>query len=220
MKQDLGWYFPDGEKHLPDWMRTAGQKRDGRLQYQFNKYQAAMKWVKQRRVAVDVGAHIGQWSRNMAADFQAVHAFEPVPTYAECWRKNMEGIPNATLHAYALGGTSGVVSLTCGTPGSHGDTFIAPRETANAAHDVPMQKLDWFGLENIDFMKIDCEGYEANVLRGAERTIKICRPCIIVEQKPGMAQKYGLAETHAVAILKSWGAKQRQEISGDFILSW
>lgn len=220
MKKELDWYFPDGETHLPDWMRKARQKRDGRLQYQFSKYQAAMKFVKARRVAIDVGGHIGHWSWNMAKDFQTVNAFEPVPTYAECWRKNMDGANNAILHPVALGMSEGIVALTCGTPGSHGDTFVAPKSKGNAAQDIPMRTLDSFGFQNVDFIKCDCEGYEAFVIRGAEQTIRRDKPVIIVEQKPGMAQKFGLPPTDAVHLLQRWGAKLRSELSGDFILSW
>jgi FkbM family methyltransferase len=221
MQQQLGWYFPDGETHLVEWMTRVNQKRDGRLQYQLAKYDAALKYVRRRRLAVDVGAHIGQWSRNMAADFDAVEAFEPVPDYAACWRANVTDRPNARLHELALGDQAQTVCLRCGTPGSHGDTFVAPKDQANVvAVDVPMRTLDSFDLADVDFVKIDCEGYELFVLRGAEQTIKRCRPCVIVEQKPGKALNYGLGETDAVALLRSWGAKVRSVLSGDYLLSW
>jgi FkbM family methyltransferase len=220
MQQQLGWYFPDGEMHLPEWMARVNQKRDGLLQYQLAKYNAALKHVRLRRVAVDVGAHIGQWSKNMAADFEVVHAFEPVPDYAACWQANIRDTPNATLHGVALGAQAEVVCMRCGTHGSHGDTFVAPKDMANVAYDVPMATLDSFYLAGVDFIKVDCEGYELFVIKGGEKTIKRDRPCIIVEQKPGKAQTYGLGETDAVALLKSWGATVRAVLSGDYILSW
>lgn len=220
MKHELGWFFPDGETHLPEWMRQAKQLRGGVHQYQLKKYELALSWCKRRRVAVDAGGHIGQWSHNMAKDFAAVHAFEPVPTYADCWRKNLAGVDNATLHELALGASAGVVSLRCGTPGSHGDTFVAARAEANAAQDVEQVRLDDMDLPDIDFLKVDCEGYELFVIEGGERTIRRDRPCIIVEQKPGHARKYGLGEIDAVNLLMSWGARRRATVSGDFILSW
>lgn len=221
MKRELGWYFPDGELHLPLWMKHAKQLREGRLQYQLTKYEAALKFVKKRRLAVDVGAHIGQWSRNMALDFQRVCAFEPVPAYAECWRKNLDGLANVGLVQAALGAQSGRVSLRCGTEGSHGDTFVAKGDEPDLiARDVPLMTLDSTTLEGVDFIKIDCEGFELNVIRGGEKLIRRDKPCIIVEQKPGMAKKFGFAETEAVSLLQSWGAKCRLEMAGDFILSW
>lgn len=220
MKFELGWWFPDGEMHLPQWMRQAQQLRDGVLQYQLNKYELALAYVSRRRLAVDVGGHIGQWSHNMAKDFAAVQAFEPVPAYAECWRRNLAGVDSAHLHQIALGAASDVVALRCGTPGSHGDTFVAPSDRACVAVDVPMLPLDDLGLSGVDLLKVDCEGYELFVLEGAEQTIRRCQPCVIVEQKPGHAGRYGLGETDAVALLESWGAIRRASVGGDFILSW
>lgn len=221
MKQALGWFFPDGEEHLPQWMLQARQMRDGVHQYQFSKYQAALGFCRRRQLAVDVGGHVGQWSANMARDFARVEAFEPVPAYAECWRANLAGVGNAVLHPVALGAAPGRVCLRCGTPGSHGDTFVAPREAANAAVDVEQCRLDDIELgAPIDFLKIDCEGYEFYVLEGGERTIRRDRPCVIVEQKPGHAKKYGIGETAAVELLQSWGARRRAAISGDYILTW
>ncbi len=220
MKFELGWYFPDGERHLPEWMRQAQQLRDGVHQYQLKKYETALAWCRQRRLAVDIGGHIGQWSLNMAKDFEAVAAFEPVPAYAECWRANMTGVDNAQLLEVAIGAEPGFVSLRCGTPGSHGDTFVAPRAEANAAVDVEQVTLDYLNPVGVDFLKIDCEGYELFVVQGGERVIRREQPCIIVEQKPGHARKYGLGEIDAVNLLMAWGARRRATVSGDFILSW
>lgn len=219
MQQELGWYFPDGEKHLPEWMRKVAQQRQGILQYQFAKYQAAMKYCQQHRTAIDVGAHVGQWTWNMGKDFDFVYAFEPVPRYVECWQANIQ-TSNVRLYECALGETEKIVSLTCGTPGSFGDTFIAPESKHSVATDVLMQTLDSFEISQVDFIKIDCEGYEYFVLRGAEKTIRQCKPCIIVEQKPGKGKSFGLDDKDAVRLLQSWGAKLREEISGDYILSW
>lgn len=47
-----------------------------------------------------------------------------------------------------------------------------------------IRTLDSFDLPTIDFMKIDCEGYEFPVLKGAAETLRRCKPVIVVEQKP------------------------------------
>jgi FkbM family methyltransferase len=129
---------------------------------------------------------------------------------------------NVTLHACALGEKEGWVSMKT-APTSSGDTFVTGHsmlaEVAGAG-DIPMKRLDDFGFQDVDFLKVDCEGYELFVLRGAEEMLKRCRPCVIVEQKPGHAQKFGLPETAAVPYLQSLGAALLQEISGDFILAW
>ena len=73
----------------------------------------------------------------------------------------------------------------------------------------------------LDFLKVDCEGYELQVLQGAERTLRLNNPCVIVEQKQHiMSRNYGTSGTPAVDFLLSLGAVVRKTISGDWILSW
>lgn len=218
-----GLALPDGEKHLPEWMTAMGvPMRDGLPTYQEHKYVAALRHVRaSRRCAVDVGAHVGQWSRVMSLDFAEVIAFEPVPRYAECWRHNMAARPNAQLHEVALGAGSGSVDLVNVTPGSHGDTRVEFEGAPGAvARSRPMTTLDSFLLRDVDLLKVDCEGFELFVLEGARETLLRCRPCVIVEQKPGHAQRFNRGEQDAVAFLAGLGATLHQEIAGDFILSW
>ncbi len=48
--------------------------------------------------------------------------------------------------------------------------------------DYPCFKLDEFSIVDVDYLKIDVEGFEKNVLIGAEETIFRYRPTIIIEQ--------------------------------------
>ena len=173
-----------------------------------------MEMVKDRRVAVDIGAHVGLWSRVMALDFERVHAFEPLPDHTVCWRRNMEAFDNAELHVVALGTEEKTVSLVTEATRT-GDTHVGGQRGS-----VPMTRLDSFGLDNVDFIKVDCEGYELFALQGGEETLKRCRPVICVEQKPGHAGRFGLADTQALDYLESLGALRQGDIEGDFFMSW
>lgn len=211
MKNVGGVWLPDHEQHLVEWMVKRDQAVNGKLTYQYHKLQAALGWVQEWRTAVDVGAHCGLWSMHLVRLFAQLHAFEPVAGHRECFAKNVgEG---ALLYAVALGEQTGKVGIHTSAQSS-GDSWV------DGEGEIPLRRLDEFDLQAVDFIKLDCEGYELFALRGAEDTLKRCRPCVIVEQKPGRAQKFGLGETDAVAFLQGLGAKLRAEISGDFILSW
>lgn len=212
MKQYGGWFFPDHEQHLTEWLGKMNDNRDGRLRYQGKKQDAALPWCKELRGAVDIGAHVGLWSYYLSKTFFHVDAFEPVSAHRECFRANVIN-RNVVLHDCAIGDREGMVSLHIGD-GSSGDSWI------DGEGAIAMKRLDDFTLTEVDFIKLDCEGYELFALRGGEETIKRCRPCIIVEQKPGRAQKFGLGETDAVDYLKSLGAVLRKVMAGDYILSW
>lgn len=221
MKQFGGWHFPDGEEHLIGWMNKTNDIVDGRQRYQGKKQIAAMKWCKARRVACDIGSHVGLHSFYLAQVFESVHAFEPVAAHRECFAVNVIA-PNVSLHACALGEQDGSVSMKT-APTSSGDSFVSCHsmlaEVAGPG-EIPMKRLDDFHLENVDYIKADLEGFELFAMRGGKETILRCKPCIMVEQKPGRAQRFGLPETGAVAYLQSLGAVLRAEISGDFILSF
>jgi FkbM family methyltransferase len=210
------WVLPDGEVHLIDWMKRTDKRVDGRLAYQYTKYEEALKYVKQRRVAIDIGAHVGLWSWYMARDFKDLAAFEPIKEHQNCWFENMKYRTNAELFCMALGNHKGLVDLHCRTQGSTGDTEIVPGNSGK----IEIGLLDDANLPFVDFIKIDCEGYELNVLQGAEKTLLAWKPCIVVEQKGDMTTKYGHEKLAAVNYLKDLGAKVRQEISGDYIMSW
>jgi FkbM family methyltransferase len=213
MKQALGWWWPSHESHMLEWMSTPKNKLplNGRDTYQGRKQVATLAHCHTNGTAVDVGAHIGLWSFNLAHRFEKVVAFEPVLEHRECFIRNLADFKNVDLHAYALGAVEGTCRIET-TKGSSGDSQV------RAGGDVPMRRLDSFNLENVDLLKIDCEGYEENVLIGGLKTIERCKPTIIVEQKRDMASRFGLKPQGAVSFLQRLGYKVVEEISGDYIL--
>lgn len=213
MKQAHGWAWPDHEMHLIDWITT--QKPpvvNGRLAYQGLKQLAVKKHCRQFRTAVDVGAHVGLWAYNLAHWFKQVKAFEPVDEHRKCFIENTIGQANITLHPCALGAIEGSVNIAT-THGSSGDSRV------QGEGDIPMHRLDSFGLQSVDLIKIDVEGLEEGVILGALDTIVRCHPTIIVEQKRDFALRFGLEPQGALKVLHKLGYKTVTELGGDFILT-
>lgn len=211
----FGWALPAHEQHLQRWManpKNLGFKLNGRQAYQGKKQVKAMSYVKQFRTALDVGGHVGFHSFNLAHQFTHVHAFEPVALHRKCFGLNTAGLKNITLHPVALGKVEGSVSMNT-ERGSSGNT------TVGGKGDIPMITLDSLGLTDVDYIKADCEGFEENVFRGAEATIALCKPVIMVEQKRQMAADFGLETLGAVKFLQTLGYKVVEEISGDYIMT-
>lgn len=207
------WYLPAHEKHLQTWMRHPKNAlvMNGRQAYQGRKQLAAMKLCTKHRIAVDVGGHVGFHSFNLAHQFQQVHAFEPVAEHRGCFAKNTEGLANIHLHAVALGKEPGSVRIET-EHGSSGNSYVG------GAGEIPMVTLDSLGLTEVDYIKIDVEGLEENVLRGAIGTITRDRPVVMVEQKHAFSStRFGLKDRGAVEFLKTLGYKVAEEISGDFL---
>jgi FkbM family methyltransferase len=211
----LGIHLPPGETHLQG-MMDLSPVWEKRGTYQFHKLEAAMTYIPatRRRLAVDVGAHVGLWSRVLAGMFTAVAAFEPVPVHQELFRLNVT-TPNVLLHPVALGPAAGVTRLHIQEANS-GATHADVRKAGGL--DVPMETLDSYGLEGVDLLKIDCEGAEEGVLRGGVETLRRCRPVVIVEQKYDHAERAGWSRFGAVHFLAGLGWQTEQIISGDYIM--
>lgn len=214
MIQHQGVWLPAGETHLTKWMTDNGEMVDGKGTYQIKKLRKALSFCRNFRTAVDVGGHVGLWSMQLAKAFEDVAAFEPVAAHRECFQRNLHDAGNVTLFPYALGDHEGLVSIET-APTSSGDS----RVDINAVDpQIPLKTLDTFGFKEVDFIKLDCEGYELFALRGGEQTIRECLPTIIVEQKPGRGQRFGLPETGAVDYLIGLGYKTAAVMSGDYVM--
>lgn len=219
------WWWPDGEQHMIEWLADPKNRvvLNGRPSYQGKKQQLALSHCapERRRTMIDCGAHIGLWSYNFAEwGFQSIQAFEPVAAHRECFLKNVPGsrlltgpeeLARVWLWDHALGDREDMVTIRV-NPTSSGDSWVKGKGT------VPMKTLDSFGFEDVDFIKVDAEGYEEFILRGAEFTLKHWQPVVCVEQKRTMAEKFGLKPMGAVKYLIGLGYKVVGEISGDYIL--
>jgi len=212
MKELLGLWFPDGDEHFKGQL-PAGPMVGGKATYQYKKYLAAKRHIGWFGHAVDVGAHVGLWSRVMAMDFTKVTAFEPLAEHRACFVRNVEAA-NVNLLPHAVGSQSGIINIHM----PHDNTGHA--HVLDQGEKCRMIAIDSITLDPIDFLKIDVEGFEQPVVMGAEQTINRDRPVIIVEQKADNAERYGRGRWDAVNLLKAWGMKEAQVLAGDHIMVW
>jgi FkbM family methyltransferase len=136
------------------------------------------------RYAIDIGANVGLWAKPLAAVFKKVICFEALPSNFECLEKNMEGL-SCELFPYGLSDEEGEQVLwepadrrNCGAP-----SFCDMGADA-LPHLVPVKRLDDFAFSDIDFVKIDVQGWELKVLQGAEQTLRRQQPVILCENHP------------------------------------
>ena len=133
-----------------------------------------------RKYIVDVGGHVGLWSRPMIqrANTRYIWAFEPNSSVRECYVMNMSRFDNYTIYPIALGdkNTKGYLNVE---KDNSGNTNIDPIKSG----DTEIKTLDSFNLKQIDYMKVDAEGYEYNIVQGAKETIERCKPFVHLEMK-------------------------------------
>jgi FkbM family methyltransferase len=208
MRDVEGWWVPDGDTHLEGYLKAnrGGYQRPHRL--------VSLAQCGRRRVALDVGAHIGLWSKDLAIEFGQVLAFEPVATFRECFVKNVPAA-NVVLHPFALGKRASRARIKPEIENS-GATHIV--ETSDDG--VEVRPLDSLELPVVDYVKIDVEGFELFVLEGAKETLLRCRPVITLEQKSHSARHFGVAQYAALEYLGALGAKVLQRVLDDWVVGW
>lgn len=214
MRQYDAWMFPDGEQHLPTQLAQSARV-EGRLTYQYPIYAEAVRHCPQRRTAVDVGAHVGLWSYWMVRDFAQVMAYEPVEGHRACYRINVPFREQDGLFPYALGAQPGSVRLRPHrTDTTTSMRIVGPGRT-------PLRTLDAQSLTDVDLVKIDCEGFEWEVLLGATTLLQTWRPIVVVEQRARLLQvRPGHRSEEAVHWLTARGAVLLWTDRRDFVLGW
>jgi FkbM family methyltransferase len=140
------------------------------------------------KVSIDVGASIGSYTVHLLNHSRRCYAFEPRPDAAAylAWRLAADSSPRLRVEVVALSDRAGSAQLRV-PAGEAGRSTI---ERANAVermggvevHTIRTRRLDDYGdIETVGCIKIDVEGHEDAVLRGARRTLLRDRPSLIVE---------------------------------------
>lgn len=141
-----------------------------------------------KRIAIDIGANIGHYSIELSKYFEHVHAFEIndeltkdlTRTYRNVSVKNV-GLSSkrgkAVLYIPLLNGQLPLLGWASLTPGNCPDTDI------HLEKDVEITTLDSFNIQKVDFIKIDVEGHELEVLLGARQTLEKNSPTLLIEIK-------------------------------------
>lgn len=138
-------------------------------------------------VAWDVGANIGQSTKVLAQNFDRVLAFEPC---AESYRILHTEMPdNVEALPFAIGRSDGMMRLDVAEYSINTGQLVSPGRPLpgwgdrRGSRTVPCRSLDSLLLHNDppDFVKVDVEGSEVEVLRGAHLLLSQVRPHVIVE---------------------------------------
>ena len=148
---------------------------------------------------VDAGASLGDHTGAYAeAVGQAgkVFAFEPQPVPFACLVHNME--PYQQVIPWNRPLSDDREPLFIQEAMNIGASYLAPSGLGTIT--IPLT-LDSMKLERLDYMKIDVEGMELKVLRGAEQTLKRCRPLLFVELNRGHLSRQVWTPERIVAYL-------------------
>jgi FkbM family methyltransferase len=145
----------------------------------------ALPRIRNFRTYIDIGAHKGDTSFGFSKTFKKVIAFEPNPeTYSIL-------SANTSVESYniALGSFTGKTQLIVPFKGKPQWGSTSPLRNSqwtselSISYDVEIKKLDDYHYVDVDFIKIDVEQAEMDVILGAIETINNNKPVIMFENK-------------------------------------
>jgi FkbM family methyltransferase len=190
-----------------DWLgakTAAGEFLDGYLLPYMNRLGVG-------QVMVDVGAHIGTFSIYLAHRGVHVKAFEASPEVFELLEMNIvENGHQKMIEAYNIALYDRDIDLMvspncayrrledgrCDYSSTDCSGWLWLQPGTSDVYDIKARSLDSFGIKDVAFIKVDAEGCDLPVLRGAKETIKEFRPIVSYEfnRLPAQSNGYGLKE--------------------------
>ena len=146
---------------------------------------------------IEVGANIGASFIPIASDFPQLnfHCIEPVPDFFELLQQNAEAFEteNVKIYPSAIGSRDGdEVEIHVGY-GTAGLSALVYHHADMGTLRVPSQSLDSFVADRrVALIKIDVDGHELNVLRGATEVLRRDQPLIFMEYSPVYMRDVGV----------------------------
>lgn len=195
-----GYWVPANDIHIDKW-------KNGQPFTQNKGLQKFIEYVERKQIkfnnVLDIGAWCGTWSNAISGYSNLVHAFEPDQLHYDCLIKNIND--NVVAHHCAVGSNKSRVSLTAEQKNFTQGKRIIPEG------EILMTTVDSFAIKNIDLIKIDVEGYEMEVLKGANDALNQCTYVMI--ELNNNSKKYGssnnqitkyLTERGFSVLIKTW----------------
>ena len=149
------------------------------------------KYINKNSVVIEGGCHIGTHTIKIAELCKYVHAFEPLPESHKLLNKNILINKIDNVSTYLLGLSNKVEETTfawCeadapGCAGLNNNPMGIPiySKHMDNGNKVKLTTIDELNLDQLDFIKLDVEGYESLVIKGALKTIAKFKPIITME---------------------------------------
>ena len=191
-----GFWVPNYDVHIEQW-RAGRPFTQNKCLKKFINYCETQN--KNFNTIIDVGAWCGTWSKAMEKFSKRIIAFEPDNVAFECLSKNCT--INCSPRQEAVGSENKYVSL-------NEDDFTQAQKidlSIDSKKNIRMITLDSLEVDKVDMIKIDVEGYEMEVLKGAEKMLQSIKFLMI--ELNNNTKNYGSSNIEIEKHLESLGFK-------------
>lgn len=157
--------------------------------YMYGEYQQVeidvlLQLIAENTVVYDIGANLGYHALAFASKSKNVHSFEANPQHYDLLRMNLQDNPRCNYYNVAISdhdGMTNVETINTTEISNYGESTVGTKDGTS----VQMFKIDTLvdkgEIPPPHIMKIDVEGHEPMVFRGARKTIKKHQPVIYFE---------------------------------------
>lgn len=188
----------EGDTHISAWVQEQGTLAIAEIMLTpFRQY------IPEGGTVIDVGASIGDHTVTYAewvGKDGMVAAFEVNPRAYECLVRNTKDLPQVLPIKMGLSDTNSKALLV--ELDNSGASYLL---YGGAESEVSVAPLDSYEFANVDFIKIDIEGYEVKMLEGARETIEASRPVMLVEVNRGALERAGTSAERLFEVLAELG---------------
>lgn len=194
---DKNWYdtdffhSPDGTKEFPD-------------HHCKQTWLASFPFITTKRNAIDIGCRDGEYTRYLTKDFDHVFCFDY--RRRKLFHKNVD-LDKITHFKCALGEENKVIKV------SGGGSITTNKIPQEKWYDEQLHTLDSFEIDNVDYIKIDVDGFELRVLQGAQSIIEKYSPLLVLEQENGEDSSIKFCNALGYKVL-AWDKLRRNVILG------
>ena len=176
MKKYKGWYLPHSEEHFINYL-----KYHNTVEYQKEQRKMSLSFLERKRTAIDIGANVGFWAKDLCEIFNEAILFEPYKLNIECLKKNLENYQNFQIIDCALSNKIGSGELYINDEKGLGANSLVPSHGITKMENIQLNKLDDFEFQNVDYIKIDVQFHELEVIEGSINTLKSNNPILCIE---------------------------------------
>lgn len=193
-----GFAVIEGDNCISKWVES-----EGRLDHDQNMLPRVLPYIKKGDTVIDAGAYIGDHTiaySKQVGESGTIIAFEPSNKAFECLKHNLKTSSNAILFNKGLGIRNEVKSIV-EVSGNDGMNHLISGE------GVEITTIDSLHLEKIDFIKIDVEGMELDILIGAIETLKKFKPKLLIEINDYTLKAAKIERNYIFSLLDELGYK-------------
>lgn len=210
----------NGDTHLSKWVEECGELcHDGAVAL------TILPLINPGDIVVDAGAAIGDhtiaYSKKVGPEGR-VYAFEPMPLTFACLAVNMRDTSNVSIHNFGLSDSGSFVRMI--PKPNAGASFIDWGSEYNTEPFVvtTVKTLDGLNIGRVDFIKVDVEGHELHLLKGARETISRYKPLVVCELNKPLLSRAGTSTEEVIGFMKSLGYRlesleRGRSVDGDHI---